>query len=129
MRENKIQQTPARLTLNMPTGSDSLMILSAFGFISIVNLQPAMLMSLGEEIGWRGFLVPELSKWVGFRKASLLSGAIWARGIYQEFFQVIMVLQVHPWLFKSYALPQWFFLQASSSPGCGQSLAASGLLG
>lgn len=67
----------ARLTLNMPTGSDSLVILSAFGFISIVNLLPAMLMSLGEEIGWRGFLVPELSKWVGFRKASLLSGAIW----------------------------------------------------
>ena len=46
----------ARLTLNMPTGSDSLVILSAFGFISIVNLLPAMLMSLGEEIGWRGFL-------------------------------------------------------------------------
>jgi uncharacterized protein len=67
----------ARLTLNMPTGSDSLVILSAFGFISIVNLLPAMLMSLGEEIGWRGFLVPELSKWIGFQKASLLSGVIW----------------------------------------------------
>jgi membrane protease YdiL (CAAX protease family) len=67
----------ARLTLNMPTGSDALVILSAFGFISIVNLLPAMLMSLGEEIGWRGFLVPELSKWIGFRKASLLSGVVW----------------------------------------------------
>lgn len=67
----------ARLTLNMPTGSDALVILSAFGFISIVNLFPAMLMSLGEEIGWRGFLVPELSKWIGYRKASLLSGVIW----------------------------------------------------
>jgi len=67
----------ARLTLNMPTGADVLVIFSAFGFISIVNLLPAMLMSLGEEIGWRGFLVPELSKWIGFRKASLLSGVVW----------------------------------------------------
>ncbi|HZQ69968.1 MAG TPA: type II CAAX endopeptidase family protein [Terriglobales bacterium] len=34
--------------------------------------------ALGEEIGWRGFLVPELAKQMSFTKLSLLSGAIWA---------------------------------------------------
>ena len=34
--------------------------------------------ALGEEIGWRGFLVPELSKVVGFTGIALISGAMWA---------------------------------------------------
>ena len=33
--------------------------------------------ALGEEIGWRGFLVPELYKTQGFTKTSLISGSIW----------------------------------------------------
>jgi len=68
----------ARLTLNMPEGSDGLVIIAAFGFITVVNLIPGMVFSLGEEIGWRGLLVPELTDWVGFRKASIMSGLIWA---------------------------------------------------
>jgi CAAX protease family protein len=31
----------------------------------------------GEEIGWRGFLVPELARGMGFTKLALISGAIW----------------------------------------------------
>jgi membrane protease YdiL (CAAX protease family) len=34
--------------------------------------------SLGEEIGWRGFLVPELNKVVGFPGVSVISGLMWA---------------------------------------------------
>ena len=34
--------------------------------------------ALGEEIGWRGFLVPELSKTMRFTSAALISGIIWA---------------------------------------------------
>jgi membrane protease YdiL (CAAX protease family) len=34
--------------------------------------------ALGEEIGWRGFLTPELYKRFGFFKTSLLVGIIWA---------------------------------------------------
>ncbi len=34
--------------------------------------------ALGEEIGWRGFLVPELSKVVGFGGIGLISGLMWA---------------------------------------------------
>ncbi|KDA52907.1 hypothetical protein EG19_08705 [Thermoanaerobaculum aquaticum] len=33
---------------------------------------------LGEEIGWRGFLVPELAKVVGFKWVALISGLMWA---------------------------------------------------
>ena len=34
--------------------------------------------TLGEEIGWRGFLVPELSKSFSFTATSVVSGLIWA---------------------------------------------------
>ena len=34
--------------------------------------------ALGEEVGWRGFLVPELAKQMSYTKLSLLSGIIWA---------------------------------------------------
>src|SRR5262249_52667864 len=34
--------------------------------------------ALGEEIGWRGFLVPELSKITSFPKTALISGIIWS---------------------------------------------------
>src|SRR6185437_11837484 len=33
---------------------------------------------LGEEIGWRGFLVPELTRQMSFTRVSLLSGIVWA---------------------------------------------------
>lgn len=34
--------------------------------------------ALGEEIGWRGFLVPELFKNVGFTGTALISGVVWS---------------------------------------------------
>lgn len=34
--------------------------------------------ALGEEIGWRGFLVPELAKVTGFTSVGLISGIMWA---------------------------------------------------
>jgi membrane protease YdiL (CAAX protease family) len=34
--------------------------------------------ALGEEIGWRGFLVPELSKTTSFTATSFISGIIWS---------------------------------------------------
>ncbi len=33
---------------------------------------------LGEEIGWRGFLVPQTSKITSFSKVAILTGTIWA---------------------------------------------------
>jgi membrane protease YdiL (CAAX protease family) len=34
--------------------------------------------ALGEEIGWRGLLVPELARTTTFTKTALISGAVWA---------------------------------------------------
>ncbi len=34
--------------------------------------------ALGEEIGWRGFLVPELAKTTSFTTTALVSGMVWA---------------------------------------------------
>jgi CAAX protease family protein len=33
--------------------------------------------ALGEELGWRGFLVPELAKVTSFTNVALLSGVVW----------------------------------------------------
>jgi membrane protease YdiL (CAAX protease family) len=49
-----------------------IMIMATFGVFS------GLISGAGEEIGWRGFLVPELCKSMSFTKAMLLSGAIWA---------------------------------------------------
>ncbi len=43
----------------------------------IVGFMLGAIFALGEEIGWRGFLVPELYKNQGFTKTSLISGLIW----------------------------------------------------
>ena len=50
----------------------SVLIQATLGFLLCV------LPAIGEEIGWRGFLTPELTKRIGFTKASLLIGIIWA---------------------------------------------------
>jgi uncharacterized protein len=38
----------------------------------------ALIFSLGEEIGWRGLLVPELAGMTSFTKTALISGLVWA---------------------------------------------------
>lgn len=66
----------AAFTLNMPGRPPEEIIFSAFAYISVMGL--LNIGALGEEIGWRGFLVPELNRWLGFHRAALISGAIWA---------------------------------------------------
>ena len=46
-------------------------------YISL-GLVIACITALGEEIGWRGVLIPELSKSTTFTKASVITGIIWA---------------------------------------------------
>ncbi len=43
-----------------------------------LGLIPKLGRAVGEEIGWRGFLVPELSKVVSFPAIGLISGLMWA---------------------------------------------------
>jgi CAAX protease family protein len=57
-----------------PIASTMLYILLAGSFGLVKSLASA----LGEEIGWRGFLVPELFKNIGFTGTALISGVVWA---------------------------------------------------
>jgi membrane protease YdiL (CAAX protease family) len=45
---------------------------------STFGLMTASATALGEEIGWRGLLVPALNRLTGFTGAALISGAVWA---------------------------------------------------
>jgi membrane protease YdiL (CAAX protease family) len=49
-----------------------------FLFTATAGMIRGLSTALGEEIGWRGFLVPELAKQMSYTKLSLLSGVIWA---------------------------------------------------
>ena len=53
-------------------------------FLVTFGLLQACLPALGEEIGWRGFLVPELAKTTTFSKTALISGVVWAVWHYPE---------------------------------------------
>jgi membrane protease YdiL (CAAX protease family) len=45
----------------------------------IIGILPGMATALGEEIGWRGFLLPELKSYTNsYTKTALVSGLIWA---------------------------------------------------
>ena len=57
-----------------PLASTMVYILLAGTF----GLVRSMASALGEEIGWRGFLVPQLFKSIGFTGTALLSGVVWA---------------------------------------------------
>jgi membrane protease YdiL (CAAX protease family) len=49
-----------------------------FLFTATAGMIRGLSTALGEEIGWRGFLVPELAKQMSYTRLSLLSGIIWA---------------------------------------------------
>jgi membrane protease YdiL (CAAX protease family) len=44
----------------------------------VLGALQSMLSATGEELGWRGFLVPTLARSMSFTRVSLISGAIWA---------------------------------------------------
>lgn len=55
-------------------GATLIIFVLATGTLGMI---PATLSALGEEIGWRGFLVPELAKMTSFTRTALISGVIW----------------------------------------------------
>lgn len=48
------------------------------GLLATVGLLPSAVFALGEEIGWRGLLVPELARVTSFMKVGLISGLVWS---------------------------------------------------
>lgn len=57
---------------------DAVVIVLYFIFMAIYGIIRNMSTALGEEIGWRGFLMPELAKNNSYTKTSLIVGCIWA---------------------------------------------------
>lgn len=58
--------------------SPGLVIVLYFFITGIYGMARSLSTALGEEIGWRGFLVPELAKNYSYTKTSLIAGLIWA---------------------------------------------------
>lgn len=52
-------------------------VLPALGLLLTAGLLQSLFTALGEEIGWRGLLVPELAKLGSFRFVAVVSGLIW----------------------------------------------------
>ena len=61
-------------------GGDSAFAGVAFRFaiVATLGVVAGLLSATGEEIGWRGFLVPRLVTLVGPTRASFISGSVWA---------------------------------------------------
>jgi membrane protease YdiL (CAAX protease family) len=56
----------------------SITLVLYFLFTAIFGMTVNTSAALGEEIGWRGFLTPELFKITGYTQTSLITGIIWA---------------------------------------------------
>ncbi len=67
---------------------------------SLIWIVPAMFMVLGEEIGWAGFFVPQLSRITTYTKTSFIRGLVW--GLWH--FPIIFLADYStPGLHKGYA--------------------------
>jgi len=53
-------------------------VLQGLAVSATVGFLAAAVFGFGEELGWRGFMVPELAKITNFTNVALISGAIWA---------------------------------------------------
>ncbi len=60
------------------TQSPAMIIAFYLAISGIVGVISSCVTALGEELGWRGFLAPELAKTTTFTKTALISGVIWA---------------------------------------------------
>lgn len=65
-----------RLLHHAPGTSSS--VVTYFLFIATVGMAGSCISALGEEFGWRGFLVPQLAKVMPFGGVALTSGVIWS---------------------------------------------------
>jgi uncharacterized protein len=60
------------------SGAHWVSVLVGLSLVLIYGLIGSTSSALGEEIGWRGFLVPELSKTTSYAFTSVISGLVWS---------------------------------------------------
>lgn len=63
--------------LNLPYTLDSIIKIGIVGIIISPFIIPVAIFALGEEIGWRGYLLPILMKLMNKKRAILLNGILW----------------------------------------------------
>lgn len=63
--------------INLEARSPTLILIVYILGMGTIGVLINMLAGVGEEIGWRGFLVPELYQEFSFTKTSIVSGLIW----------------------------------------------------
>ena len=66
------------LAANYPGLSGTQGLLIFIAIMSTLGVVSSLVSGLGEEIGWRGLLVPEMAKIMPYTRVSLISGVIWA---------------------------------------------------
>jgi uncharacterized protein len=69
---------PLGESFGFPQSPRAITLLLAVPLYATVGVIRSMARALGEEIGWRGFLLPRLVQQVGFTWGCLFSGCIWA---------------------------------------------------
>ncbi|HET9087467.1 MAG TPA: type II CAAX endopeptidase family protein [Acidobacteriaceae bacterium] len=69
---------PASAALGFAHWPSIIALLVALPSYASVGVVQAMTGALGEEIGWRGFLLPRLASRMGFTLGCMVSGCIWA---------------------------------------------------
>jgi membrane protease YdiL (CAAX protease family) len=67
-----------RSMMHLSSSPDWAVLIIAYVVNAVLGVLVGCLFAAGEEIGWRGFLVPELAKFNSFTKISLISGIIWS---------------------------------------------------
>jgi membrane protease YdiL (CAAX protease family) len=68
-----------RASLNLQASSIPLpQLLLSLVLAFLISFVPTGLLALGEEIGWRGFLLPKMAELWSVRAAVIVSGAVWA---------------------------------------------------
>jgi uncharacterized protein len=67
----------SRTSLGWTAAPDWIVVGGYFLLIGSAGMALSMAFALGEEIGWRGFLTPQLTARFGFKAGALLTGAIW----------------------------------------------------
>jgi CAAX protease family protein len=70
-----MQQLVSRMGLRTSPAVSTVVYVLLVGSFGLIQ---SLARALGEEIGWRGFLVPELFKTMGFTSTALISGVVWS---------------------------------------------------
>ncbi|GJM08889.1 MAG: hypothetical protein DHS20C11_11650 [Lysobacteraceae bacterium] len=67
-----------RESFNLPQFSDAGIVAIQLLITATISFMLALPSVLGEEVAWRGFLVPELARSFSFTSVALISGGLWA---------------------------------------------------